>query len=149
MKVFLLRWVPLLLWMVVIFSASADANSVAHTSTLLEPFLRWLKADISPEAIERVRWVVRKSAHLTEYAVLAWLWWRALRGGRPAHPWNWRVAAFALSFSALYAATDEFHQLFVNGRTGTMRDVLIDTTGAALGLTVVRAITRWRHARKA
>jgi VanZ family protein len=149
MKPFLLRWLPLLLWMAVIFTASADANSVAHTSTLLEPLLRWLMPDISTGAVESVRWFIRKGAHVTEYAVLAWLWWRALRGGRAAQPWSWRTAGLALLFSAFYAATDEFHQLFVSGRSGTVWDVLIDTAGAALGLAAVRAITRWHHARKA
>ena len=79
MTSFLRYWLPLLLWMLVIFGASADAQSTEHTSRFLEPFLRWLHPNISAHAIDRARWVIRKSAHVTEFAMLAWLWWRVLR----------------------------------------------------------------------
>jgi VanZ family protein len=132
-------WLPLLVWMAVIFSASADAQSTAHTSRFLEPFLRWLKQDISLEAIDAVRWVVRKTAHLAEYAVLAWLAWRALR--RPERgdlsKWSWKPAVQALAIVIVYAATDEFHQTFVPNRTGSWKDVCIDTVGGMIGLVIV------------
>ncbi len=139
MASFLRYWLPLLIWMAVIFSASADAQSTQRTSRFLEPFLRWAWPEISAEGIEAVRWVVRKSAHVLEYAILAWLWWRALR--RPvrgdARPWSWRVAGTALLAAVLYAATDEWHQSFVPNRSGAGLDVLIDTVGGVVGLTVV------------
>ena len=144
---FLRYWLPLLIWMAVIFSASADAQSTQRTSRFLEPFLRWAWPEISAEGIEAVRWCVRKAAHIVEYAILAWLWWRALR--RPvrgdARPWSWRVAGFALLAVALYAATDEWHQSFVPNRTGTVRDVLIDTMGGVVGLGVVWLLHRRRQ----
>lgn len=149
MIAFLRYWLPLLVWMVVIFSASADAQSVAHTSRFLEPFLRWLQPDISAEAIDAVRWCVRKAAHMMEYAVLAWLAWRALR--RPvrgdARPWSARCAAGALGLAVLYAATDEIHQTLVPNRTGSVLDVGIDTVGAALGLLAVWMVLRRRRRR--
>ena len=133
---FLRYWLPLLIWMTVIFSASADTQSTAHTSRFLEPFLRWLWPDISPEKIDQVRWVVRKTAHLTEFAILAWLWWRALR--RPTRqvskPWSWRTAGFSLGAVILYAISDETHQYFVANRTASVRDVGIDTLGGIMGL---------------
>ncbi len=136
---FLRYWLPLLIWMGVIFSASADTHSTQRSSRLIEPFLRWLWPDVSPEQVEAVRWVVRKAAHLTEYAILAWLWWRALR--RPvrgdARPWSWRIAGLALAAVVIYAATDEWHQSFVPNRTGAVRDVFIDTAGGMAGLGVV------------
>ena len=109
---FLRYWLPLLIWMSVIFSASADTQSTQRSSRLIEPFLRWLWPDVSPEQVEAVRWVVRKAAHLTEYAILAWLWWRALRHPvrGDVRPWSWRIASFALLAVVLYAATDEWHQ---------------------------------------
>jgi VanZ family protein len=139
--IFVLRyWLPLLIWMVVIFSASADANSTEHTSRFLEPFLRWLNPNISLEAIDSVRWLVRKAAHITEYAILAWLAWRAVRRPRrhDARPWSWAPAGIALAIVILYAATDEFHQTFVPNRTGSWIDVCIDTVGGILGLMAVR-----------
>jgi len=146
---FLRYWLPLLVWMAVIFSASADAQSTERTSRFLEPFLRWLNPDISLEAIDQVRWIIRKTAHLTEYAVLAWLSWRALR--RPyrddSRPWSWRVAAATLGLVMAYATTDELHQHFVPNRTGAWQDVCIDTAGGLLGLAVVRAWWAWRERR--
>jgi VanZ family protein len=143
---FLRYWLPLLIWMFVIFSASADTQSTAHTSRFLEPFLRWLWRDISPEKIDQVRWVVRKAAHLTEFAVLAWLWWRALR--RPTRqdstPWSWRIAGCALGAVVLYAMSDELHQHFVANRTASVRDVGIDTLGGMLGLGFLWIVHRKR-----
>ncbi|HEY0552409.1 MAG TPA: VanZ family protein [Verrucomicrobiae bacterium] len=133
---FLRYWLPLLIWMAVIFSASADAQSTAHTSRFLEPLLRWFWPDVSPEKIEQVRWAVRKAAHLTEFAILAWLWWRALQrpNGRDSKPWSWRIAGCALGAVILYAMSDELHQYFVANRTASVRDVGIDTLGGITGL---------------
>ena len=147
---FVRYWLPLLIWMGVIFSASADTQSTARTSRFLEPFLRWAWPQISPEGIETVRWIVRKAAHVTEYAILAWLWWRALR--RPVRhdlrPWSWRVAGLALLAVFLYAATDEWHQSFVPNRTGARLDVMIDTLGGILGLGFLGLLHRRRFARQ-
>ena len=147
MKRFVYYWLPLLLWMVLIFGASQDTKSVEHTSRLLEPFLRWLKPDISWEAIERVRWMIRKGAHMTEFAVLAWLLWRALASlkDQESNRWFLRPAAVSLGFCILFAASDEIHQAFVPNRTGTPKDVLIDTAGASIGLLIVTAIRRRRR----
>jgi VanZ family protein len=136
---FLRYWLPLLLWMLVIFGASADTQSTEHTSRFLEPFLRWLIPNISARTVEHVRWVVRKSAHMTEFALLAWLWWRALRKPKrhDARPWSWKPAVAALGIAILYAAADEFHQRFVASRTPSVRDVCIDTAGAALGIGIL------------
>ena len=73
--------------------------------------------------------LLRKLAHVTEYAVLTLCWWRALRGLGVA-----RAAARSRSRSIAlaYAATDEFHQTFVDGRHGTPVDVLIDAIGMAI-----------------
>jgi len=133
---FLRYWLPLLLWMAVIFSASADAKSTEHTSRFLEPFLRWLNPNITPEAIERVRWCVRKTAHMVEFALMAWLAWRALRKPKrnDPRPWSWKTAGLALGIVVAYAVTDELHQTIVPNRTGSAKDVCIDTAGGLLGL---------------
>ena len=69
----------------------------------------------------------RKLVHFGEYALLTFLWWRALRTRMEPG----RAALIALAVSSLYAATDEFHQTFVEGRSGHPVDWLIDTAGAA------------------
>ena len=110
---FLRYWLPLLVWMFIIFSASADTQSTARTSRFLEPILRWLYPDISPDTVNLVRLIARKAAHAVEYAILSWLTWRALHrpGRNEERRWSRRTAVFTLSIVILYAATDEFHQL--------------------------------------
>src|ERR1041385_8647043 len=77
--IFVRYWLPLFVWLAVIFGASADAQSTEHTSRFIDPFLRWLIPNISAAALEHVHWLVRKTAHMTEFALMAWLSWRALR----------------------------------------------------------------------
>lgn len=76
---------------------------------------------------------IRKAAHMSEYAVLSVLLYIWLE--------NWQFKAIRRSVIAaflamLYAVSDEFHQLFVQGRSGSVRDVMIDSAGALLGILV-------------
>jgi VanZ family protein len=80
----------------------------------------------------------RKVVHFAEYALLAHLWWRALRTKLSADA----AMLAALAIASAYAATDEFHQTFVAGRHGTPVDWLIDTAGAATAMVRVRIRTR-------
>ena len=73
--------------------------------------------------------ILRKAAHMTEYGLLWWLWWRAL---------GFRHAAAAVAITLLYAAGDEFHQHFVTGRHGTPVDVAIDAVGVAVAIALSR-----------
>jgi VanZ family protein len=129
-----------------IFSASSDALSSGHTSRLIGPLLRWLVPDISETDLDRVVFTVRKAAHVTEYAILALLLWRARR--KPARgdvrAWRWSEALVALGLAALYAASDEFHQSFVPSREASVGDVALDAAGAALGLLALWGWGRWR-----
>ena len=140
-------WLPVIIWMLLIFSASTDAMSTQRTSRIIGPLLRWLKPDISDAAIYQVQYVGRKGAHMTEYAILALLFWRARR--KPVkgdgRPWSWTEAMFALGFAALYAATDEFHQSWIPSREGRAADVFLDMAGAAVGLVVWWRFGRWRR----
>lgn len=130
---FVKSWVPVIVWMLVIFTASTDLMSSEHTSRFIGPFLRWLVPDISPASILAVQFFVRKMAHLTEYAVLGALLFRALRRTW-IEPFGKTLAALALVAAASCAAADEFHQSFVATRTGSPYDVLIDSCGAAIGV---------------
>ena len=79
--------------------------------------------------------VLRKIAHLTEYAILGALLQRAL--ARPA---------LAITIGGLYAVTDEFHQHFVRGRHAAWYDVAIDTVGVAIGVLLWNRSRRGRVA---
>src|SRR5438046_10326161 len=72
------NWLPVLIWLGVIFLGSTDLMSAEHTSRFIVPFLRWLNPDISPATLASIHSVVRKCAHLGEYAVLALLLLRAV-----------------------------------------------------------------------
>jgi VanZ family protein len=70
----------------------------------------------------------RKIIHFVQYALLAFLWWRALRGSVGAR----RAALAAFLVTVVYAASDEYHQSFVEGRNGSPLDWAIDTAGAGV-----------------
>jgi VanZ family protein len=136
MRPFLNYWLPLLLWLGVIFVGSTDLMSAEHTSRFIIPFLQWLKPDISPATLASIHFVVRKCAHVSEYAVLGLLLLRAAI----------RMTNQNRSMSVLYvsvwiaclfvAITDEFHQTFVISRGASVRDIMIDSAGAILGLLI-------------
>lgn len=74
--------------------------------------------------------IIRKAAHMTEYAILA------VTVGYPLYKFGkrkWRLILWSEVISVIYAMTDEFHQLFVPGRSGQISDVFIDGCGAFLG----------------
>ena len=146
LRPFFKYWLPALIWMTLIFSASSDSHSYAHSSRFVEPFLHWLFPRMSQARVEAIHHIIRKCGHLTEYAVLALLLRRAVR--RPVkndpRPWVWPEAGLALAIVFLYAASDEFHQSFVLTRTAQVSDVFIDTAGGAAGLLALWAFGRWR-----
>jgi VanZ family protein len=122
MRMALLRrtdpWVWPLLLMAVIFFFSAQPS--------LDSGLGWVDL------------VARKAVHFAEYGLLCFLWWRALRTRMPSA----RAALVAFAISSLYAASDELHQSFVDGRNGNPVDWAIDSAGAALVALRLRAGAR-------
>jgi VanZ family protein len=135
MRTFLKYWLPVLIWLGLIFIGSTDLLSAEHTSRFIGPILRWFDPNVSAETIARAQFFVRKAGHVTEYAILAMLLWRALRTVTDAAG-KMSIFAVALFFSAAFAASDEFHQSFVASRTSSAHDVLIDISGALIGLTI-------------
>jgi VanZ family protein len=71
--------------------------------------------------------VGRKLIHMAEYALLTYLWWRALVSVTTPR----RAAVLAFALASAYAVTDEYHQTFVEGRHGSPVDWAIDSVGAA------------------
>ena len=135
LRAFLKFWLPVVFWMTVIFIASADAHSYEHSSFIVEPLLHWLFPHMTQDHVEQIHHYLRKCAHLTEYAILAILVWRALHvttNNLPA--WSWPKVGGTLLLVFLYASSDEFHQSFVPTRTALVSDVFIDTAGGTIGL---------------
>jgi len=107
--------------------------SASNTSRIIAPLFKWLFPGITEAQLLLVHFVVRKTAHFTEYAVLALLAARAfLPSMRPFLRRGWFVVALALV--ALVALLDEYNQSFNPARTGTIWDSLIDIAGGATAL---------------
>jgi hypothetical protein len=112
--------------------------------TLPEPPKTWLNTLFDPN------YFLKKVAHFGVYGGLAFWWWRAMQNPQWVSGGRWTdrgtgVSPFwglAVAFvaSALYAASDEFHQSFVPGRSCRLLDVLFDATGAAIALGLI-----WRR----
>jgi len=138
-------WLPLILWMTVIFGASTSMGRPENTSRFIMPILMWLDPNMSKETIDKVHYAVRKSAHFLEYAMLGVLLWRAVYYDPGLAAWRTRSFFLALLLAALYAASDEFHQSFVPGRDASVRDVMLDTCGAGFGLAAAGTARRLRN----
>jgi VanZ family protein len=138
------RYVPLAGWTAFIFFASTGAMSASNTSRIIAPLFRWLFPGITEAQLLLVHFTVRKSAHFTEYAILALLAARAfIPSTRARLRRHWFVAALVLV--AVVALLDEYNQSFNAARTGTIWDSLIDISG---GLTALVALVLWRARRR-
>lgn len=141
-------FLPVVLWMSIIFIGSTDLGSSQRTSRIIGPLLRFFKPDVTDETIRSVQMVVRKGGHVTVYAVLAALIWRGRRVARGAKladgGWIWPEMWGIAAICAGYAVTDELHQTYVASRQGSPWDVMIDTTGAIFALLVIWRIGRWK-----
>jgi VanZ family protein len=127
-------WLLTAAWAGMIFNLSRAPYASASSEKLLCKVLDWFS--ILPQNLNLLNNVLRKSAHLTEYAVLAVFLYNAMKPvGAPS--WSGKAAFWALLASGSYSLTDEFHQMFVPGRRASLFDCLIDTTGAFLGLFVL------------
>jgi VanZ family protein len=121
LKPFTVRWGPAIIWMAVLFAASATPA-----------------ADIP--AFGLWDFVVKKGGHMLGYAVLAILFRRALG-------WERRPVAAAWLPAVMYALLDELHQSLVPGRHPSLEDALgFDAAGAALGLLISWLVIRGRSA---
>lgn len=112
------NWIALVGWMVAIYVFSDQPDLPAVPGPWLD-------------------FAIKKLLHAASYGVLAGLWWRALVGAGLANPVGW---AFVLT--VMYAFSDEWHQTFVHGRTGRLRDVAIDAAGALVALAWLRGWMR-------
>jgi VanZ family protein len=142
---FVRYWMPAIVWMAIIFLGSTDMLSAEHTSRFLVPFLRWFDPQISFATLNAIQFGIRKLGHLTEYAILAMLLWRALRGTL-ASTRNLAIASLVFMVSALFAASDEFHQSFIPTRTSSAHDVMIDCLGALVAVSICALLALRRNA---
>lgn len=125
-----------IIWMIVIFSFSmqngGESSGVSNQVILFIEKITGIQLMHNQWiSLDTIQFLIRKAAHMSEYAILAMLLYMFARESKIQSSF-----IFALIFSMLYACTDEFHQLFVSGRSGQWQDVFIDTSGSFLGLCV-------------
>ena len=136
-------WLPPLLWMAVMYGLSTDTFAAEYTGGVLWHVLHGLAPQVPSAHYPLLHFLIRKAAHLTEYAILAGLLLRALRA-QAAAPWHWRWALGSFGLVAFYAGLDEYHQTLTQSRTGSVADSVLDMAGGLLALTLL-----WRRGRRA
>jgi VanZ family protein len=136
-----LSWIAPALWMAVIFMFSSDnaAGSNEKSDTVLAVFFSLFGKSGAP-GIPGISMWLRKAAHFAEYLILGGLTANAWRNTLPSSR-LWRVCLLSFIFCAVYAATDEIHQMFVPGRAARLADVVIDSAGSAAGAALFALIT--------
>lgn len=151
-----------MLWLAVIALESTSVFTGEATENWIAPWLR--RSGFNWRDIAITNHVVRKIGHFTGYALLSWFAFRGwiatvryqqekalLRAGKSVivrSRWHARAAALAILSTILVAGLDEFHQSFIPGRTGVLRDVILDSMG---GLFAQYLLLLWwtRNERKA
>lgn len=152
MKIVFLRnlaGVLAIMWMCIIFAFSAQSKeesgavSQSFTYQLVSNTRTFFNLDLSDarvrEIADAIEGFVRKAAHMTEFGILSvliFIW---------IGQWEMSLLRHGLTASgaaAVYAASDEIHQLFVPGRSGRFSDVCIDSAGAVLGVVVFVVIVK-------
>lgn len=128
-KEVLKAWIAAILWLLVICIESTDWLSAHHTSRILYPLFHYLFG-LGWERFEHWHFYIRKGGHVFGYGLLSILLFRAWRETLPvvtAEKWTFRWANISVLGTALVASLDEWHQSYIPSRTGSMRDVILDT----------------------
>ena len=123
-----------------LYAHQKAADSTELSDGLLFDIIKFFSINASDKAIAFLSIFIRKVAHFSVYAVLGVSTYMLVVTNFGL---NGKKAFFtALIVCVLYAATDEVHQLFVAGRSGEVKDVLIDSTGALFGISLTHATKR-------
>ena len=125
-----------LIWTAVIFSFSLQSGEVSGdlSGSVLEALLGFFMPGVlaSSEKLELFHLMLRKCAHFTEFMILGVLISIALKYMKVEYK-----SIVGLAYCVLIAALDETLQLFVSGRAGRVQDMLLDSSGALVGIVVV------------
>ena len=138
MRTAIYRHGPMVLLMLAIFIVSSDLGSADHTrpvlASIVRRFLPWLAQQMTPAMIDVTDFIIRKVAHVTEYAILSLLVSRSVGIKKNS---TIRERLVPAGISSLYALSDEFHQSFVPSRGATYTDVMWDTLGGLFGSAIL------------
>lgn len=142
-----------IIWMVfIIVMSGCSADASRGQSSIVVELVRVIFNILSewPELLDNLTTIVRKCAHAFEYFVLGILLLNVIRQFWPTMrekkwPKYWYLAVIG---AFVYAVTDEVHQAFVPGRSCELRDIIIDTVAASVGVGMVMLLRRWLSRKK-
>lgn len=143
-----------IMWMFVIFIFSSQSGETSSGTSgkvtnffislfIKDKYLSWDPVTQN-NVYNMISHIVRKTAHFTEYAILYLLLYLALKAfiGRKY------IYLCVLIFVIGYAALDEYHQIFVGGRTGQFLDVVIDSCGGLVMMLILAIIQTWKETKR-
>ena len=146
-KRIVIHWLPAVLWMGLIFFLSsqpaAASNSLSKdlTKLIMEILGRILPIDIEISTVDayvaQMNHFVRKCAHFFAYMILGIFVSNGFKKSGSK-----KVFLLSFVFCAIYAVSDELHQLYVPGRGCRLKDVIIDSTGALSGIFLAKEYFR-------
>lgn len=123
----------LILWMIFIFIMSSfNSNDSSSQSGFIVSILNYI---FKIDNLELLSFIIRKLAHITEYLILGILMINCLKDYRIKN-----LFIVSILLCILYSCTDEIHQLFVSGRCGSVIDVMIDSFGIILSISIYKLI---------
>ena len=139
------RYAPLVFWVGLVLFLSTGNASMSNTSRFIRPLLEFIFPNASIETLDVYHGYIRKLAHITEYAILAFWASRAFSNSSKEFLRRfWYVFVFILV--ALTASIDETNQSYLASRTGSIYDVLLDIAGGTAMILIF--FTAWKFSRR-
>ena len=130
----IIKLILVILWMLLIFSFSNQKAIKLSDGLIVKVANIFVDKELSiekqEEILEKYTTIVRKTAHFVIYLILGILVINLVCEYNVKN-----IILISLIICMLYSISDEFHQLFIDGRSGEIRDILIDTIGSLSGIT--------------
>jgi len=130
-------WAPPILWGLAVLGMAGDLGSGENTLGLLQWLFSRFVA-LEPAQLKLINFYVRKTGHVLAYGLMYFLWFRAFRA--QAHYGPWRACLWSLGFCLLFSSMDEGRQCFYASRGASIRDVILDMSGASLTALIAGAV---------
>jgi VanZ family protein len=145
-KRLLKSWTAAALWLGLILAESTNYASAENTGRLLYPLLHFLLG-VNRDHFPLWQFFIRKTGHFVGYFTLGLLLFRSWRATIPFPGANWTIQWATISFfmSAFVASLDEWHQTYLPKRTGSLHDVLLDSSAALLAQILLFMMLRSRN----
>ena len=141
-------WLPSAIWLAVIATESTNLGSSDGTGRILYPIFRFL-FEMDPAQFAVWHALLRKTGHFVGYFTLSVLLFRSWRASFPRLSTRWCLQWATLAFlcTSLVAILDEWHQSFLPSRTGTFRDVILDSSAGFVAQIALFAILQMQSSR--